>query len=198
MLAIYHETHTRGALKSDDYWIRHSEMFILIELLVFFGQILCSTFFILGIQIRGELGYDNDPLHQRFKFDMLTYYKDDIGWFSFGFVCLTMHIWFVIKHAMIPSKEDNDMKQIYSSYMVMFNLIRLYLVMPYRSADRSYRTITDKAWAILFILEIIGASMIFAFKNIKGSNTFSASLIDALSLFGQLIIYKSNEIYLQE
>lgn len=62
LFAIYHETHTsEKSLNDGDFWIRHSEVWIRLELIVFFFQILCSSLFLLAIQINGELGNNNDP-----------------------------------------------------------------------------------------------------------------------------------------
>ena len=92
LFAVFHETKTTvAALNDDDFWIRHSEVWIRIELIVFFVQILCSSLYLLVIQINGELGYNNDPNFQRYKNDTLRYYNEDIAWFSYSFVCLILH-----------------------------------------------------------------------------------------------------------
>lgn len=61
MYAIFHEQQY-AAIKfvdaSEDFvaWYDKAEWWILIELLVFFGQVLCSVFYLLGMQIKGEFG----------------------------------------------------------------------------------------------------------------------------------------------
>ena len=63
MYAIFHEQQY-AAIKfvdtspSQDFlaWYEKAEWWILIELLVFFGQVLCSVFYLLGMQIKGEFG----------------------------------------------------------------------------------------------------------------------------------------------
>ena len=60
IFAIFHETHTIDGISNKDFWISHSEVFILLELLVFFGQILCSTIFLFIVQMQGECGVVND------------------------------------------------------------------------------------------------------------------------------------------
>ena len=48
MFAIFHETHvTNESLNNKDFWIRHSEVWIRIELIVFFVQILSSCLFLM-------------------------------------------------------------------------------------------------------------------------------------------------------
>ena len=85
------------------------------------------------------------------------------------------------------------MKYIYTSYMIVFSIIRLALLMPYRTADRKYNQFGNVRWIILFAFELIGAGMFLFFKRVKGSNTFSTCLIDCICLFSQLVIYKVNE-----
>jgi hypothetical protein len=62
MFAIFHETHTPEKVLSDsDFWIRHAEVWIRIELIVFFFQILCSCIFLAVMQCKGEFGKNLDP-----------------------------------------------------------------------------------------------------------------------------------------
>ena len=57
LFAVYHECQiTVAALSDEDFWIRHAEVWIRIELVVFFVQILCSSVFLIYMQIKGELG----------------------------------------------------------------------------------------------------------------------------------------------
>ena len=195
IFGIYHETHTntQDALNSKDYWINHAELFILIEQLVFFGQILCSTFVLLGYQIRGELGHNNDPNFQRFTVDTLTYYTPEIQWFSFMFVCFFLHLTILTKHYYIPSLNNNTLKLWYGGYMVTFNLLRMVLLMPYRNADLTNRKIDNKKWGILFGLEVAGQIMVPFFNVKTTSNTFGSCIIDCFIMVGMFILYKTNE-----
>lgn len=60
--------------KPKDEWYIQAETWILLEVLVFFGQVLCSVFFLMGIAVKGEFGHNMDPLFERYKFDALEYY----------------------------------------------------------------------------------------------------------------------------
>lgn len=195
LFAIFHETQpeTADALKNKDWWIRHAEVFILIELVIFFSQILCSTFFLIGLQIRGELGYNNDPNFQRFKYDTLTYYQDDIAWFSYMFVNLCLHLEIMLKHWAVPAREDNDLKLIFSFYMIAVCCLKMYLLMPYRGCDRKLTVIDNKKWGVLFGAHLLSCIPFFIFKVVKGSSTLASMLIDTIVLLGMFTLYKINE-----
>jgi cytochrome bd-type quinol oxidase subunit 2 len=193
MFAIFHETHTTDAMLDKDFWIRHSEVWIRIELIIFFIQILCSTIFLMGVQINGEMGRNNDPNFQRYKNDTLRYYNEDIAWFSYMFVCLCLHCWMIQKYSIKPSTTDQGLKYAYSIYMIVFSLIRLVLLMPYRASDRTFIEFSNIKWIILFVMEIVGAVFFLFFKRIKGSNTFSCCMIDSICLIGMFLLYKINE-----
>jgi hypothetical protein len=194
MYAIFHETHTTNdAMKVDDFWIRHSEVWIRIELIVFFFQILCSSLFLMAIQINGELGNNNDPNFQRYKNDTLRYYNEDIAWFSYGFVCLMLHLCMLIKYQIKPSETDQGKKTMYTLYMIVFCLVRLALLMPYRTASRENKVFGNTRWLVLFILEILGGISFFFYKRVSGSNTFACCLIDSICLISMFFIYKINE-----
>jgi hypothetical protein len=190
--AIYHETHTNTTktLNDGDYFISHAEVWILIELVVFFAQTLCSTFFILGMQIRGELGHNNDPLFQRYKVDALHYYQQDIDWFAYMMVLLCLHIEILTKHLAVPSKNNNTLKEAFSAYMIIFSLVRMGCLMPLRYSDRKYKKVDIRIWICLFVLEALGSLMMLLMDNIKGSNTFASQIIDAVSMVAMFIIYK--------
>ena len=65
-------------------------------MLVFFGQVLCSVFFLFGLQIKGEFGYKLDPNIERYTHDSLAYYEHDISWFSFIFVMWCIHLFILV------------------------------------------------------------------------------------------------------
>lgn len=95
MYAIFHEQQFLS-LKIDDEWYIKAEFWILVELLVFFGQVLCSVFFLCSMQIKGEMGHNLDPNVDRYTHDTLEYYEQDISWFSFVFVMWTIHLFVLI------------------------------------------------------------------------------------------------------
>ena len=194
LFAVFHETHTTTeAMKDPDFWLRHSEVWIRIELIVFFFQILCSCLFLLAIQINGELGNNNDPNFQRYKNDTLRYYNEDIAWFSYMFVCLCLHLLMLYKYQIKPSEQDQNKKTSYTIYMLVFSIIRLVLLMPYRSADRQFTEFANWRWITVFIFELLGAISFFFFKRVRGSNTFACCLIDSICLISMFFIYKINE-----
>lgn len=196
--AVFHETHTDTMsilLKSgeDYHWLRHSEVWILTEILVFFGAIFSSTFYLLTLQILGEAGQNNDPNFQRFKYDTLSYYDEDIEWFSYMFVCFCVHFMVFLKHSYYPATTDNKIKMVFSVYMMVFALVKLCLCMPFRHADRTHKVITMATWSTLFALEAVGGIFFFFFKYIGGSSTFGSFLIDVVVLLGMLAKYKIHE-----
>lgn len=73
LYAIFFEQKYLTKIKNDP-WEEQASMWIIVELLVFFGQVLCSVFFLIGMQIRGEFGYDLDPHRKRYLHDTLTFY----------------------------------------------------------------------------------------------------------------------------
>lgn len=161
-------------------------------MVVFFAQILCSAIYIFGIQIKGELGHNNDPHCQRFKYDALSYYKEDIDWFAYMLVLLALHIWILTKHMAIPSKVDNTLKEVFSGYMIVFSLIRMMCLMPYRYNDRTFKVIDNKIWGCMFLLELVGAIFIVFMHNISGSNTFASQIIDTIGMIFMFALYKYN------
>jgi len=77
--------------------------------------------------------------------------------------------------------------------MIVFSLIRLALLMPYRASDRKFIEFSNIKWIILLSMELVGAIFFLFFKRVKGSNTFSCCLIDSICLIAMFIIYKINE-----
>ena len=138
LYAIFHETHMdqSDVIINGGFWVRHAEVWIRIELVVFFMQIFSSTIFLFFVQIRAELGRDNDPNHTRYLSDALRYYQDDLAWFSYNFVCLCFHCWMVLKYYQRPSKDDTQKKFIYTFSMVAFNILKLIFIVPYRTDTR--------------------------------------------------------------
>ena len=135
-----------------------------------------------------------DPNFQRYKHDALRYYNEDIAWFSYCFVLFMLHSFMLYKYTIHKPETDYMMKVIYACYMIVFSLIRLIMLMPYRSADQQYTSFSKTRWIVLFVLEFIGAALFFAFKEVKGSNTFACCLIDSICLIYMFFIYKQNEI----
>ena len=61
---------------------------------VYYLQIFSAVFYLMFIQLRGELGMTvKQSLRDRHKVDALEYYKIDIYWFSFHFVNLGLHFY---------------------------------------------------------------------------------------------------------
>lgn len=192
MYALFHETQTRKALENPDRWIRHAEMWILIELIVFFGQVFCSVFFIFGVELRGVLGVNTDPNFIRFKYDCLEFYQSDIGWFSYIFVMLGLHAFCLLKRIHMPSKSDNAVKLLFSSWMIFTRFIQLYLLMPYRRDDRAYTVIPNATWIGLGVLELVGAVIVCFFAHLNGSITAGAAIVDVIVFLGQFVMYMVN------
>lgn len=119
LYAIFHEQKVMNQ-KNDDLWYKRAELWILLELLVFFGQVLCSVFYLFGLQIKGEFGLSNDPLFERYKQDTLEYYDADISWFSFIFVMWSVHLFVLVNNEDVQiGKEEDGMKLFYSAYSLI-------------------------------------------------------------------------------
>lgn len=105
------------------------------------------------------------------------------------FVNFCIQIEMITKHIMYPDKTDPDkvFKQVYSIYMLVFNVLRLCILMPYRNPDRTYTQFSLYKWGLVFFLELIGASLFFFMSEVKGTNTFASCLIDVITLFSMYI-----------
>ncbi len=65
---------------------------MLIETVIFYGLTINAAIFLAFIQIRGILGYKSRYLNKnRFKYDALDYYENDIEWLSFSLVPIFLH-----------------------------------------------------------------------------------------------------------
>jgi L-asparagine transporter-like permease len=104
-----------------------------------------------------------------------------------------LHVAMLYKFSIRSSQYDQGKKTIYTWYMIVFSLVRLGMLMPYRYTDREFKTFSNVRWIVLFIMEIIGAAMFFFFTHVKGSNTFACCLIDCICLISMFFIYKINE-----
>lgn len=68
------------------YWLR-------LESTAFYLYVGAAIVFLFYIQMRGILGYDDEAKKtDRFKYDCLQYYEQDIHWFSFTFFLLGVHL----------------------------------------------------------------------------------------------------------
>ena len=108
-------------------------------------------------------------------------------------VLLSLHIEILVKHVAVPSKDNNELKEAFSVYMIIYSLIRMVCLLPLRHSDHTYKKVDNKIWAGLFILELIGSIMICFMVNIKGSNTFGSQIIDAISMVAMFRIYKYHQ-----
>lgn len=131
-------------------------MWILIELLVFFGQVLCSVFFLFIIQLKGEFGFNMDPTFTRFKLDALEFYESDIAWFSFIFVMWSMHMFILIRRYSLVQGEDQvasdaDIKLLFSAYCLILRSTHLYFLMPFMNEKRENTKFSTTTWAVLGI-----------------------------------------------
>lgn len=148
----------------------------------------------LAIQINGELGRNNDPNFQRYKNDALKYYNEDIGWFSYSFVCFVVHSAMLYKYTLRPSDHDQTKKTGLTIYMIILSLVRIVLLQPYKQANRKLMTFSPIRWIVLFVLEVAALIPFFTFTYIIGNNTFACWQLDFMCLLGMYFIYKMNEV----
>jgi hypothetical protein len=194
MYAIFHEQQYLKRLKKaekpeEDEWNQRADVWILLEMLVFFGQVLCSVFFLMALQCKSVMGHNLDPTFSRFKTDALEYYEEDISWFSFIFVMWGTHLFILGKRVNATGKEDNDIKTFFSAYQLILRSTHLYFLMPYRNAERKHLAIGNMTWGILGFFEFVGLCIIFGFKYARGIAT-GEGLIDATVFLGQFILYR--------
>jgi hypothetical protein len=166
-------------------WYNKAEWWLKIELLVFFGQVLCSVFYLLGQQIRGELGLNLDPNTKRFTHDALEYYDWDISWFSFIFVMWSIHL-FVL--TTVGLYQNDKVKLAYSAFSLILRSTHFYFLMPFSQDDRTFVEKSNIVWGALGVLQIIAACLIFGFENTNGITTASA-FVDFIVFLGQYALY---------
>jgi len=192
MYAIFHEQKQVG-VELTDLWYVKAEWWTLVELLVFFGQVLCSVFYLLGQQIRGEFGYNLDPNTKRFTHDALEYYDWDISWFSFIFVMWCIHLFVLVT---VGQTQTDNVKLFYSAFSLIIRSTHFYFLMPFSTDDRVFVEKSNKVWGALGVLQIIACCFIFGFTNTNGITTATA-FVDFIVFVGQYVLYfikaKENE-----
>ena len=146
LYTIFHESHKKP---SEDKWIRHAEIWIFLEMLVFFGLIISSIFYLFGVQIKGLMGHNMDPLFERFKSDALEYYHDDVTWFSFIFVMWMIHLYILVQRLKFDDDGDMDIKTFFSAYMLILRSSHLYFLLPFKSQNRKFNAISKTSWGVL-------------------------------------------------
>ena len=161
LYAIFFEQKTLAKTKNDP-WEVQASMWIIVELLVFFGQVFCSVFFLIGMQIRGELGYDLDPNKNRYLHDTLTYYEKDIAWFSQIFVMWAIHIFVLFTSV---SGNTSSIKKFFSIYSLVLRSSHFYFLMPLFSEHRELVEKSNRVWGVLGFFQVVGCLFIFGFKS---------------------------------
>ena len=187
LYAIFHEQQYAKKTINDE-WYAQAEWWILVELLVFFGQVLCSVFFLLGLQIKGEFGYNLDPNNERYTHDSLNYYEHDISWFSFIFVMWCIHLFILVT---MGQEQTETIKLVFSGLSLALRSSHFYFLMPLFSEDRSFVEKSQKTWIILGVLQVVACCLIFGFKTMTAITTASG-YVDVIVYIGQYILYLIN------
>ena len=164
----------------DSKWYVQAEWWILLELLVFFGQVLCSVFFLLGMQIKGEFGYNLDPNNERYRHDTLAYYDEDVSWFCFIFVMWCIHLFILIT---MGQTQKETIKLVFSACSLILRSTHFYFFMPIYSEDRTFVEKSHKTWAVLGVLQVLVCFIIFGFKSMNGITTASG-FVDVIVFVG--------------
>jgi len=77
-------TRNRPNKDADPDYVLYVKYFIAIEIMSYYGQIINMVLFLLYVTLRGQFGYKNyEANKERYKYDALQYYKDDVQWLSF-------------------------------------------------------------------------------------------------------------------
>ena len=139
--------------------------------------------------MRGIMGYDTDPNFTRYKYDCLQYYQEDIGWFSFIAVTLSLHMLCLYKQLAVPTSTETSIKVFFSAWMLVSRLVQLWFMMPFRHADRSYTEIKPMAWVGLGLFELVGPVAVCFLENMGHSITVAVCIIDSIVFIGQFVMY---------
>lgn len=84
-------------------------------------------FFLLYIQLRGQFGYKKYLANKdRYKFDALQYYKDDVQWLSFQTVPLMLKLSSYFDRTHISAK--NPLRGEFMWILIGANVIALFIV----------------------------------------------------------------------
>lgn len=85
-------------------------MWFVIEIFSFYGYILAAILFIAENMIASSFGLLNKrDYKERYKYDFLSYHRDDLHWFAFVVILFTVNL-----------------SLIYLDKMIMFNHAKLY------------------------------------------------------------------------
>ena len=72
-------------------------MWFVIEIFSFYGYILAAIIYIAENMIASSLGLiDKSDHKERYKYDFLSYHRDDLHWFAFVVILFTVNISLVL------------------------------------------------------------------------------------------------------
>ena len=124
--------------KSDPMYVLYAKYFLQIEVVSFYAQVATMSFFLLWITFRGQCGYKNYKANKnRYKFDALQYYKDDVQWLSFQFVPFFYKLIALFDRTHICINGNcNPLRDRFMVILLVTNTITFYLLQPARNQFR--------------------------------------------------------------
>lgn len=128
---------------------------MLIEVITFYGQIMNMVLFLVYVTLRGQFGYKNYLANKdRFKFDAIQYYKDDIQWLSFQTVPIVWKLNSFVDRT--RTHPENTIHQILLWVLIGLNVLAIFMLQPCRTQFRKLRVHSWKAWGTIYVGLIAG------------------------------------------
>lgn len=142
-------------MKKDKEETFHSKYFILIEILNFYAQVFTMIVWLVYIQIRGFCGGKNYMANKnRYKYDALEYYKDDVQWLSFSIVPMFYKLVNFLDITQMYGSDPTRNEMLW--YFMVANVVRTILLMPLRTQNRQLKRRGVKTWAVIYGMFVVG------------------------------------------
>lgn len=175
---------------SDPMYVLYAKYFLSVEIVTYYAQVFNMVFFLLWIQIRGQFGFKNYIANKdRYKYDALQYYKDDVQWLSFQIVplCWKLASYFDRTHI----GHANPMRNKFLWLLIANNIIAIFLLQPCRNQFRQLKIHSWKAWIFLYV--VLGATWIVKLTMEPGwDKTFFMLSVDSIIIGLQTLLYYIN------
>lgn len=171
----------------DPKFVLYGKYFLTIEILTFYGQVFNIVIYLLYIQLRGQFGFKNYKANKdRYKFDALTYYQDDVQWQSFQFVPLLYKLNSFVDRT--KAHDENFLRSTILWFIIAGNLVAVFLVQPLNDQHRKLRQHTWKSWVVVYI-GLIVAWCLKVFVDPQWDKTLFLLVLDTGILLLQTLLY---------
>ena len=123
-------------LQCEDLYVFLSKSWMMMELFIFYSLQINAAIFLAYIHCRGIFGKKLQAENRnRFKFDALDYYDNDIEWSSFQFVPIGLCVTGLLITLKI-ARESDKMDQYILGIIIFERLIQFILMSPFRNQKR--------------------------------------------------------------